>query len=556
MSAMLKRSLTPVKRISGRKSVKLKRIPKTPQKDIKGPLFKLSFDKQSLFKNIMKDFEEWHSWQRRILICKCIQRCSIALLTILSTSLEPVKHRDYQILSNGGFSSTLIKTFFKPEEEDESDIASKCSSAVAKWKLSSGTARFQKNEIAKAFTKFVRESSETQFGDISDIVLEKEDVNDHSHVLNRRLESLSTIEFLPEAGKMRIAKLGNYVKPMSNKKYSAKPVLKEYKHEKIWLPPIKSRKQKFCVISKESLLQTFNGKIDHVISLFNKWSNSEKGGFVLCLINLCSPEDVEFLSNCISQQLKEVSNIDRLPDKTLLKVFSYLELNDLCTVSQVCKHWKLLSSCTELWKPKCYELAEVYNQVGILNYLSSSSIEPKWREIYQELEYSLPRLVDPAVSYVALAEVDTNVDQEGVEEDEDNKSNSENIEIGYSTPNDLEESSTNHSLSSLYTVLKKNFAVFDVTSDTEAGSENDLDGVGSEQEENGLDQDNSKSGNIEEAGNEEVAFDVRRKLVQPRNDLVSEIILQCLNSYELVIFAEYSCKSHWREIGVFIRGEF
>ena len=57
MSAMLKRSLTPVKRISGRKSVKLKRIPKTPQKDIKGPLFKLSFDKQSLFKNIMKDFE-------------------------------------------------------------------------------------------------------------------------------------------------------------------------------------------------------------------------------------------------------------------------------------------------------------------------------------------------------------------------------------------------------------------------------------------------------------------------------------------------------------------
>ena len=53
--------------------------------------------------------------------------------------------------------------------------------------------------------------------------------------------------------------------------------------------------------------------------------------------------------------------------------------------------------------------------------------------------------------------------------------------------------------------------------------ENDLDGVGSEQEENGLDQNNSKSGNIEEAGNEEVAFNVWRKLVQPRNDLVSEM---------------------------------
>ena len=521
MSAILKRSLTPAKRNSGRKSVKSKKIPKTPQKDIRGPLFKLSFDKQSLFKNIMKDFEEWHSWQRRILICKCIQRCSIALLTILSTSLEPVKHRDYQILSNGGFSSTLIKTFFKPEEEDESDIASKCSSAIEKWKTTSGTGRSQKNEIAVAFTKLVKKSREAQFGGISDIVLGKEEVNNHSHALNRRVESLSTIEFLPEAGKTRIAKLGNYVKPISNKKYSAKPVLKEYKHEKIWLPPIKSRKQKFSVISKESLLQTFNGKIDHVISLFNKWSNPEKGDFVLCLINLCSPEDVEFLSNCISQQLTEVSNIDRLPDDTLVKVFSYLELKDLCTVSQVCKRWKLLSSCKELWKPKCYELAEVYNQVEILNYLSSSSVEPTWREIYQELEYSLPRLVDPAVSYAALAEVDTNVDQEEMEEDEDSKSNSEDTEIGYSTPNELAESSTNDSLSSLYAALKKNFGVFGVTSDTEAGSENDLDGVGSEQEENGLDQDSSKSGNVEEAVNEELAFDVRRKLVQPRNDLVS-----------------------------------
>lgn len=539
MSAIpLKRSLTPAKRNSGRKSVKSKKIPKTPQKDIRGPLFKLSLDKQPLFKNIMKDFEEWHSWQRRILICKCIQRCSITLLTILRTSLEPVKHRDYQILSNGGFSSTLIKTFFKPEEENESDIASKCSSAVKKWKATSGTPRFQKDQIAIAFTKLVRESREGPFGGISDIVLGKEDVNNHSHALNRKIESLSTIEFLPEVGKTRRAKLGNYVKPISNKKCNTKTVLKEYKQEKIWLPPIKSRKQKFCVISKESLLQAFNGRVDHVISLFSKWSNPEKGDFVSSLINLCSPEDVEFLSNCISQQLTEVSNVDRLPDETLVKIFLNLDLKDLCTVSQVCKRWKLLSLCSELWKPKCYELAKVYNQVEILNYLSSSSMEPIWREIYEELEYSLPRLVDPVVSYATLAEVGANADQEEMEEDEDNKSKSEDSEIGYTTSNELEDSSTNDSLSSLYTALKKNSAVFGVTSDTEAGSENDSDGAGSEQEENGVDQENSKSGNIEEAGNEEVAFDVRRKLVQPKNDLVSEmnVAVSCEFANTLRIF--------------------
>lgn len=43
-------------------------------------------------------------------------------------------------------------------------------------------------------------------------------------------------------------------------------------------------------------------------------------------------------------------NIEKLPDKVLLNIFSYLSHRQICQIARVCKRWRLIAYDTRLWK--------------------------------------------------------------------------------------------------------------------------------------------------------------------------------------------------------------
>ncbi|VEN33851.1 unnamed protein product [Callosobruchus maculatus] len=42
--------------------------------------------------------------------------------------------------------------------------------------------------------------------------------------------------------------------------------------------------------------------------------------------------------------------IEKLPDKVLLHIFSYLSHKEICRMARVCKRWRLVAYDTRLWK--------------------------------------------------------------------------------------------------------------------------------------------------------------------------------------------------------------
>merc|ERR1719264_985925 len=48
-------------------------------------------------------------------------------------------------------------------------------------------------------------------------------------------------------------------------------------------------------------------------------------------------------------QMMKTSNIDSLPDKVLLKIFSYLSHREICQYATVCKKWNMVAQDTKLW---------------------------------------------------------------------------------------------------------------------------------------------------------------------------------------------------------------
>ncbi|KAG8232886.1 hypothetical protein J437_LFUL004756 [Ladona fulva] len=44
------------------------------------------------------------------------------------------------------------------------------------------------------------------------------------------------------------------------------------------------------------------------------------------------------------------TTIDKLPDKVLLSIFSYLTHREICRMARVCKKWRMIAYDTRLWK--------------------------------------------------------------------------------------------------------------------------------------------------------------------------------------------------------------
>merc|ERR1719239_1999298 len=52
-----------------------------------------------IFRTVCEWMESWQQWQLRALFCGIANRCSVNQLEVLSTTLEPLLHRDYKSIS-------------------------------------------------------------------------------------------------------------------------------------------------------------------------------------------------------------------------------------------------------------------------------------------------------------------------------------------------------------------------------------------------------------------------------------------------------------------------
>eukprot|EP00111_Clytia_hemisphaerica_P007893 TCONS_00022917-protein len=428
--------------------LKISKLPKPllPEKEVRDKHFKPTVDKQVTFKEYSQHFEHWTPWQRKILFCQFTSQSTVSLLVSLSTIMEPVFHRDYQVSNTGTFTSSLIHNFstFEPlseQSQPEKDEGGKKQNletlSTASFLRKDNSVLFQgkrqsqrlsnvsKIDFNKSFNRLDslksntlviekslhildgRSSPKTRrtssrvkspFSEIhiEELPLKDDQMIDHKHEEYKHKDSVSTIDFFAQRHGNKVATLGSFVRTTKN--YPMKPTAASmnYKHKQWYLPPIK-RKQTLLKASKSALLKDFKDLSKEVVMSYRKWTNAEQGDFILSLLEFCQPEEITYLGNCIQQRLREIGDINRLPDKVLLNVFSYLDKKDLHSCSQTCKRWKYLAFHDTVWKEMCYQLAEQYNQHGVLQYLENISVDFKWKNIYKDLENTVQQLVDATV---------------------------------------------------------------------------------------------------------------------------------------------------------------
>ncbi|XP_005110531.2 uncharacterized protein LOC101858072 [Aplysia californica] len=81
-----------------------------------------SMNNEQIYRTVCQWMETWRPWQQRTLLCGIANRCSVNQLEILSTTLEPLRHRDYKTVSLGRYPSAPFKedkkgSVTKPKKE-------------------------------------------------------------------------------------------------------------------------------------------------------------------------------------------------------------------------------------------------------------------------------------------------------------------------------------------------------------------------------------------------------------------------------------------------------
>ena len=522
------------KKVKNKKKLLLK--PVSIEQEPKVKYFQPSVDKQLLIKDHSNQFLQWNSWQRKILLCQCTFQSSIQFLVSLSTIMEPVFHRDYQIHTVGKFDSTIIQSISQQTPKpNKDDVINK---KIEKWM---SPLNQQSDELYAVAETIVKHKSPFK-GIVLDDMPSKEPIN-HKHETHKNKDSITTIDFFWKYQADKLETLGNFVKVQKTKKsLNKKENVSEYKQKSWYLPAI-NKGNSLLKASRIDLLKSFKESTSEILSSFRKWSHAEKGDLVLSFLGNCSPEEMTFFGNCIQQRLREIGDINRMPDNVFLKIFGYLNQSDLFNCSLTCKRWQRLAFHNKLWKDKCVKLASQYNQQAFLQYLERAPSVMLWKDVYKELNDTVQQLVDNMVLCPPTSANDTNTfDNEETDIDSSDILTDDNTEEQSKQDNETDEEYNNeddnddHSSDSMNSSFEKmeivhlspnkSFATF-------IASESSKDSMESTQVNNLVGNNNINAAGNQNIGKEhqdsittdkdndnDMAFDVRSKLIQPMNMMV------------------------------------
>lgn len=83
-------------------------------------------------------------------------------------------------------------------------------------------------------------------------------------------------------------------------------------------------------------------------------SSSSVTGETVAMVHSPPPTPLTHpLIRLASKHQKEQANIDRLPDHSMIQIFSFLPTNQLCRCARVCRRWYNLAWDPRLWRTIC-----------------------------------------------------------------------------------------------------------------------------------------------------------------------------------------------------------
>ncbi|XP_071507403.1 uncharacterized protein [Diadema antillarum] len=174
---------------------------------------------------------------------------------------------------------------------------------------------------------------------------------------------------------------------------------KAFKPSKWWTRdghgrPMPSGAAQLVSAKKQPLRAVFKEQLEQIWAWLKEWEDHEKGDLLVELIKMCDQELIRFFASCLMKRLQQYMHwladrmdINSLPDRVLLNVFSLLSPGDLLQVEGVCHRWQFLVSHEELWRFKCKELGVMHNIPDLVLlvefYMSENTVD--WKEAYRQL---------------------------------------------------------------------------------------------------------------------------------------------------------------------------
>ncbi|XP_028409821.1 F-box/WD repeat-containing protein 7-like isoform X2 [Dendronephthya gigantea] len=394
------------------------------------------YDVRMFCKRLCERYLAWKVWQREVLLCSLSEKCSVNLLTSLSTILEPVFHRDFVSRLHGRYPDfqpkiLCVKKRLKRVNKSidvEVEIDKKTLDNVNDKSMVDNVKYDEGNEIS---TEQVEASIGEQLDDnnrlpLTDLIKEslvkadKEARNItnattceadkcrscHVHTANIYNQDTGTRFFSAS----RFKRLSEMKANCSHKSRSELgPRISEldqkcFKHRRWWSA---DPKEKRLVPAKGlSLWKYFSRQLNEVNERMVACGDHERVHIISEVIKSSDPEQINFFAQCLIQRLKDHTDLSILPDQTLLKIFSTLDAKTLCQISQVSKRWRYLAEDGELWRNKCRQLG-LSNGVNDLIVLIEKSAENHtidWKQAYQEVLKLFQRSTQQNESQVKIQE--------------------------------------------------------------------------------------------------------------------------------------------------------
>ncbi|XP_045168387.2 uncharacterized protein LOC123531449 isoform X2 [Mercenaria mercenaria] len=133
------------------------------------------------------------------------------------------------------------------------------------------------------------------------------------------------------------------------------PISKMYKSVKWWTELPEDGKN-LVPAQKQELGAYFKDQLEQVWKWMELWEDFEKIALLKELLKLCGPEDLNFLCGHLEQKLRNARDINRMSDKLLLYIFSFIPADEISRVKRVSRRWRYLCATDDLWMVKCHEL--------------------------------------------------------------------------------------------------------------------------------------------------------------------------------------------------------
>lgn len=160
-----------------------------------------------------------------------------------------------------------------------------------------------------------------------------------------------------------------------------------YKHRG-WWADAPHPGMKFLPAKKSELANNFRDQQATILGWMYEWEGHERLALLKEVAKVCGPAVLETLVAYIHQKLRDACDINRLPDKLLMYIMSFLSPSDIRTCAQVCRRWRYLCAMDDVWIVKCLKLGEEEGLENVPELIASTNTQQRgidWMLAYMEL---------------------------------------------------------------------------------------------------------------------------------------------------------------------------